>query len=275
MTFFPFRRARASMIAEVLVSLFILSAGISAGASLITSAIHANVLNKNRLIATNLAREGIEAVRIIRDTNWLQNGEKIRACWNFWEDTKEDGIIDENDSECEPNKNGQNDHPIGKTSDGTKIQNYIAVLNPDNFHWYLAENFFLREENGNERQTHEENLNNDDPTKWATRAETMQVNTNPSALNRVGVNSRLYLTSEGLYTHISDGNTETQFYREIRISYPLGENGFFPDEEETGASLDNQILVTSTVWYNYKGSFKRVALQTELTDYLNRDNWLE
>lgn len=270
MTVFSFRRARASIMVEVLVSLFILSAGISAGASLITSAIHANVLNKDRLIATNLAREGIEAVRIIRDTNWLQNGEKMRACWNFWEDTNEDGQIDVNDTECVPDGNGQNNHPIGLANDGAKIQNYIVVLNPDNFHWYLAENFLLQKEDGSERQTNQDDPESDIPANDSDSAINWQ-----DRKDEVAVTSRLYLTPEGLYTHLSAGNTETPFSREIRISYPLGGNGFFPNDSGTGASLDNQILVTSTVWYQYKGTVKKVVLQTELTDYLNRDNWIE
>ncbi|MBU0576990.1 hypothetical protein KJ742_07795 [Patescibacteria group bacterium] len=39
-------------------------------------------VSKNRVIAVNIAREGIEAVRNIRDTNWLKFSGNRRICWN-------------------------------------------------------------------------------------------------------------------------------------------------------------------------------------------------
>lgn len=37
---------------------------------------------KERIIAINIAREGLEAVRNIRDTNWLKFSGQRRQCWN-------------------------------------------------------------------------------------------------------------------------------------------------------------------------------------------------
>lgn len=39
---------------------------------------------RDRVIATNIAREGIEAVRNIRDTNWLKFSNNRRTCWNHF-----------------------------------------------------------------------------------------------------------------------------------------------------------------------------------------------
>jgi len=58
-------------IIEALVSIFVLSMGITACIGLASSALRSSEISKNRLIAANLAQEGIEVVRNIRDSNWL------------------------------------------------------------------------------------------------------------------------------------------------------------------------------------------------------------
>ncbi len=56
---------------EVIIALFMLTMALVAGLGLAIYSNSRNVNNRNQLIATNLAREGIEGVRILRDTNWL------------------------------------------------------------------------------------------------------------------------------------------------------------------------------------------------------------
>jgi len=75
---------------EVLVSLTILIVGVVASMRLIGAASITNQLSKERVIATNLAREGIEAVRSIRDTNWLRAAGERRRCWNNASSTSQD-----------------------------------------------------------------------------------------------------------------------------------------------------------------------------------------
>ncbi len=58
-------------IIEALVAVFILTVGITGCVVLANQVLSASELSKNRLIAANLAQEGIEVVRNIRDTNWL------------------------------------------------------------------------------------------------------------------------------------------------------------------------------------------------------------
>ena len=67
---------------EVLVALTILIVGVVASMRLIGAASITNQISKERVVATNLAREGIEAVRSIRDTNWLRSAGERRRCWN-------------------------------------------------------------------------------------------------------------------------------------------------------------------------------------------------
>lgn len=58
-------------IIEALVAVFILTVGITGCVVLANQVLSASEVSKNRLIAVNLAQEGIETVRSIRDGNWL------------------------------------------------------------------------------------------------------------------------------------------------------------------------------------------------------------
>ncbi len=73
---------RGETIAETLIALSVLAIGITmAGTALATSLKNVSS-SKNREVAVSLAREGLEAVRNIRDTNWLKYSSRRRDCWN-------------------------------------------------------------------------------------------------------------------------------------------------------------------------------------------------
>lgn len=61
---------------EVIVAIAIITTGITGTVTLTYSNLRSNETSINQIIAANLAREGIEVVRNIRDENWLQG--------NFW-----------------------------------------------------------------------------------------------------------------------------------------------------------------------------------------------
>jgi Tfp pilus assembly protein PilV len=63
---------------EITVILFIISVGLIGVLSLVIQNIQSQVINKNNIIAYQLAQEGIELVRKTRDTNW-KNG----VSWNL------------------------------------------------------------------------------------------------------------------------------------------------------------------------------------------------
>ncbi|OGC82753.1 MAG: hypothetical protein A2788_02530 [Candidatus Abawacabacteria bacterium RIFCSPHIGHO2_01_FULL_46_8] len=88
-----FHHQRGVSLIETLVALFILALGITAALSLLGYVSGITAGTKNRIIATNLAREGIEAVRNIRDSNWLFYGEGgARDHWNDgWEGDENPG----------------------------------------------------------------------------------------------------------------------------------------------------------------------------------------
>jgi len=60
-------------VVEVVIAIIILTLGLVASVSLIVSTLRANETSLNHLTAANLAQEGLEAIRNIRDSNWLQN----------------------------------------------------------------------------------------------------------------------------------------------------------------------------------------------------------
>ena len=67
-------KRKAETLLEVIIAIFVVALGTTTASTLIISAIQANTFSKDNLVALNLAVEGIEAVRNIRDTNWLKFG---------------------------------------------------------------------------------------------------------------------------------------------------------------------------------------------------------
>lgn len=56
---------------ETIVAIFVLTTALAAGLGLTIYAFGTSTTSLNEIIATNLAREGIEVVRMMRDSNWL------------------------------------------------------------------------------------------------------------------------------------------------------------------------------------------------------------
>jgi len=68
------------ILTEALLAISMLALGSLVLASIIQTSVRTTVLSRNYLIAQNLATEGMEAVKSVRDTNWLlQPGEP--DCW--------------------------------------------------------------------------------------------------------------------------------------------------------------------------------------------------
>lgn len=68
---------------ETVVALFILVMGISAAVGLSVFAYASSSNISKQIIATGLAREGIEAVKSMRDTNWLRGTLEADNCYNY------------------------------------------------------------------------------------------------------------------------------------------------------------------------------------------------
>lgn len=66
-------RLKSFTIIEVLGAIFVLSAGVLIAYTVVQNALVYTFTSANRVAAGYLAQEGIEAVRGIRDSNWVQN----------------------------------------------------------------------------------------------------------------------------------------------------------------------------------------------------------
>jgi type II secretory pathway pseudopilin PulG len=139
-----FLNQRGISILEVVVSIVIIAIGMIGVLSLVIQNVQGQYINRNILIASGLAQEGLELVRNVRDLNWLnqENG------WDW------------------------NENIIG---DGTYTIDYIRQKQPNQLQ----------------------------PT----------INDTPDTI----ANARLYINANNLYTHISSGNTPTNFYRLITV----------------------------------------------------------
>jgi len=67
---------------EAIVAIFVITTGIVGVLSLFTQTISSATFSKDKLIAAYLAQEGIEIVRNIRDTNWLEQYTESTNPWN-------------------------------------------------------------------------------------------------------------------------------------------------------------------------------------------------
>lgn len=73
---------RGETLAETIVALSILAIVITVASTIMVNSMRNLSVAKQRVVAVNIAREGIEAMRNIRDTNWLLYSDRRRQCWN-------------------------------------------------------------------------------------------------------------------------------------------------------------------------------------------------
>lgn len=68
---------------ETLVAIFILIMGVSAATGLAIYAFNSSTSVVKQIIGNGLAREGVEAVKNMRDTNWLQDTLVQNGCYDY------------------------------------------------------------------------------------------------------------------------------------------------------------------------------------------------
>lgn len=62
---------KAFTLIEVIIAIAVITAALMSSMALITFSVSSIRVSKSKIIATNLAQEGLEIVRNIRDSNWL------------------------------------------------------------------------------------------------------------------------------------------------------------------------------------------------------------
>ncbi len=115
-------KIRGESLIESLIAIAIIVTSLAGIMALFSDNMKTNQSTKNRIVAINLAREGIEAVRYIRDSNWLIYSNNRRVCWNF-NPTLVNPV-------CDTETNGMTDSPL--------LGNYNAVMDPVDFSWTLV-----------------------------------------------------------------------------------------------------------------------------------------
>lgn len=180
---------------EVIISLFILVMAGMAITTLIILSMQATYAGKQRMIAANLAREGIKTVANIVSTNWLRFPANQPKCWN---------ILDENVANvdgCDANEINSDEH---------YVLNWVApdsqVFNNNNsyFKWKL--------ETAQASENAELELKSENKTAMANYC-----------LYPLGVPE----TRKGLLIQNKSGADCSGFYRQITVEY----DGTDPDHE--------------------------------------------
>jgi len=122
---------------EVVAAIFILTLGLGASFSLIQQTLAVASIVESKLTAVYLAQEGIEIIRNIRDTNWLEQ----RIGMNSWDD----GLTD-----CDPCCEG--DYKTD-TSPSLSLNNLLQCdydqlhfldINEDGFYSYATSGSFVQ-----------------------------------------------------------------------------------------------------------------------------------
>ena len=75
--------ASGQTLIETLVAVFMLVTGVTAALSLAIYALSSSTNITRQIIAAGLAREGVEAVKSMRDSNWLREVLLSNNCYNF------------------------------------------------------------------------------------------------------------------------------------------------------------------------------------------------
>lgn len=65
---------RGQTLIELIIAMFVIIVGLSAAGELIFSNARAEERSANAVMATNLAREGVELAKAVRDSNWISGG---------------------------------------------------------------------------------------------------------------------------------------------------------------------------------------------------------
>lgn len=69
-------------IVELMIAITLMATGVVAIYALIPYGIKMSAVNTDKYLATQLAREGIEIIRNIRDTNWIEDEMSPTAVWD-------------------------------------------------------------------------------------------------------------------------------------------------------------------------------------------------
>jgi len=238
---------RGEILAETIIALSVLAIGITISGTTILNSIR-NLSNaKSRVLAVNIAREGIEAMRNIRDTNWLFYSDKRRQCWNH--------------------------NPSMGDCDGTEpIEPGVYIIYKDtNDSWQIASADVNTSLDGSDQ----DGITNNDVDAARARLSLVDIDNTLNSDNAGGDND-----DRDMYNHKHDIATNslgtetvsTPFTRYILVEY-LTNDGVsivtLTDWSIGDVSELNRMRISSVVEWT-RGATHKAELKTIITDHLGR-----
>lgn len=76
------KKKQGETLLEVIIAVFVVALGSATASSLIVQSLLSNQYNKDSLQALSLAQEGLEMMRVVRNTNWMKFSADTDNCWN-------------------------------------------------------------------------------------------------------------------------------------------------------------------------------------------------
>jgi hypothetical protein len=266
------RYNKGEALLETIIAFIVLAVGVTIAGMILASSLRNMQNAKNRVIAVNLAREGIEAVRNIRDTNWLKFHSKRRACWN----------------------NAPDPLPSASCDGMTPIESgryiiYKQGVSPEGgeptYRWLFGELTWAgidKEDSppvcANADQYYYNNIDTFtykcDAGKWIDMATLSLVDIDPN----IDSNSdHDYENDEDIYNHLYQrADDELGTFIEDSFFTRIITIGYLDNQGKSVADIKNnpdvnRMDVTSTVYWISGGHRFKVELTTHLTDYLGRE----
>lgn len=234
--------ARGDTILEVVIATAILSTVMIATFSILQRAIDTNLNVKNRVIALNIAREGVEAVRNIRDTNWLKYSGDRRKKWLCLDQENDKNACEGNPAAAKFINGNDENAPAYYTVDFDDVDN----------------RFYLKHE-----------------------VEQTEVNAVEPEVGHDLYRLYLTSGTPQRYTHESAGNTVTPFYRQLYLDIENPYDGGLTASAETfcgtgdadGSCKNSRLKVVSRVFWEEESRARRATLEAHLYDFFERDDY--
>lgn len=223
---------RAETLLEVIIALSVLMITLSYSASVITSGISQLGRSHNRVIATSLAKEGLEAMRNIIGTNLFRFNENQKDCWNAGKIDAVGIVAVDGVGECIPvNK-------IGDPTDMDKITAFRLIFKREDGIFTLAQ------------------LNANPTDTWMTPDFALYlVHSNGQAIGAdeaIGEENIMYVDSANAQAAESViGLPQPRYYRALRIQYRDADT----------------MQITSTVAWGARPN-ESVSLSTVITSFM-------
>lgn len=239
-------RPRGESLVEVIIAITILTTVFAGVFTTLMKASAANTNVINRTVALNIAREGVEAVRNIRDTNWLKYSGDRRKKW-LCLDTIEflaDGKLDTDNS----NLNACEESNVVSITSGVYAVDFIDHEEGSGANQIKIARYFLKRISG---ASFDENT--------------------PEILPDEDDGFRLYTgVVNGRFTHTIT-EEPLPFYRQVWLE---PEDDWVTDSCDTdGCPRNVRLRVLVRVQWEEGGGVRFVDLETFLYDFLGRESY--